>query len=137
MIQNLREELKKISEKLKHPMSMIELNKIKNSIDEVSSEASKIDSLGGVIEGSNFSLRQSQKGQIDVENTSLQSIRDLAGKIDKIETNIGSLSKRADSTAFIGEELRIAEKNILDFKDKVSEKTNNIEEKISSISEKL
>ena len=136
-IQNLREELKSISGKIKTSNVNDELNKIKNSIDEVSSEASKINSLGGVIEGIKLQFETVAKRTNDVENTSLQSIRDLAGKIDKIETNIGSLSKRADSTVFIGEELKIAEKNILDFKDKVSEKTNNIEEKISSISETL
>ena len=136
-IQNLREELKSISEKIETSNVNDELNKIKNSIDEVSSEASKINSLGGVIEGIKLQFETVAKRTNDVENTSLQSIRDLAGKIDKIETNIGSLSKRADSTAFIGEELRISEKNILDFKNNVSEKTSNIEEKISSISETL
>ncbi len=32
---------------------------------------------------------------------SLESIKEVGGKIDKIETEIGSLSKRADSTADI------------------------------------
>ena len=54
--------------------------------------------------------------------------------MDSIETNIGALSKRADSTAFVGEELKSVQENFSKFKENVFDKTNNIEEKIESVS---
>ena len=61
----------------------------------------------------------------------------LGGKIDKIETEIGALSHRADSTAFVGEGLKSVQEDFSDFKQDVFDKTNSIEQKISSVSDIL
>ena len=42
-----------------------------------------------------------------VDNQSLESIKDLGGKVDKIETEIKTLVQRADSTAFVGERPKV------------------------------
>ena len=68
---------------------------------------------------------------------SLESIKELGGKIDKIETEIGSLSKRADSTAFVGENLKLVQEDFSNFKSNVYDKTDNIEQKITSVSDTL
>jgi hypothetical protein len=72
-----------------------------------------------------------------VDNLSLESIKELGGKIDKIETEIGALSQRADSTAFVGEGLKSVQEDFSDFKQDVFDKTNSIEQKISSVSDIL
>jgi len=68
---------------------------------------------------------------------SLESIKELGGKIDKIETEIGSLSQRADSTAFVGENLKLVQEDFSNFKSNVYDKTNNIEQKIVSVADTL
>ena len=68
---------------------------------------------------------------------SMESIKDLGGKMDKIETEIGSLTKRADSTAFVGEGLKSVQENFSEFKKNVLEKTSTIDEKISSVNEMI
>ena len=68
---------------------------------------------------------------------SLESIRELGGKIDTIETEISSLAKRADSTPFVGENLKAVQEDFSNFKSNVYDKTNNIEQKIVSVSDTL
>jgi len=58
-------------------------------------------------------------------------------KIDKIETEIGALSKRADSTAFVGEGLKSVQEDVSSFKTNVFDKTDSIEQKIASVSDVL
>ena len=58
-------------------------------------------------------------------------------KIDKIETEIGALAQRADSTAFVGEGLKSVQEEVSNFKQNVFDKTNSIEQKISSVSDTL
>ena len=57
--------------------------------------------------------------------------------MDKIETEIGSLTKRADSTAFVGESLKSVQENFSEFKKNVLEKTNTIDQKISSVNDMI
>jgi archaellum component FlaC len=114
-----------------------ELDAIKITIDSISSKASKIDSLGGVIDGlkQQFDVVSSKANSID--GLSLESIKDLNGKIDRIETEIGTLAKRADSTAFVGEGLKSVQEEVSKFKHNIADKTNSIEQKISSVSDTL
>ena len=106
-----------------------ELKAIKLTIDSISGKAEKIDSLGGVIDG----LKQ----QFETVAAKTQTISDFGGKIDRIETELGTLSHRADSTAFVGEGLKTVQEDLLDFRSNVSDKTNTIEQKVSSINEML
>jgi len=138
VIESLRQEFEKIAEGMSSTSNLnAELNAIKVTIDAISSKASKIDSLGGVIDGlkQQFETIASQTSTVD--NLSLESIKELGGKIDKIETEIGALSQRADSTAFVGEGLKSVQENFSDFKQDVFDKTNSIEQKISSVSDIL
>ena len=138
VIESLRQEFEKIAEGMSSSSNLnAELSAIKVTIDAISAKASKIDSLGGVIDGlkQQFETISSQTNTID--NLSLESMKELGGKIDKIETEIGTLSHRADSTAFVGEGLKSVQEDFSEFKQDVFDKTNSIEQKISSVSDIL
>ena len=138
IIESLKEELGRVTEGVSDSSNLSsELNAIKITIDAISSKASKIDSLGGVIDGlkQQFETISSQANSAD--NLNLESIKDISGKIDKIETEIGALSQRADSTAFVGEGLKSVQEEVSDFKQNVFDKTNSIEQKITSVSDVL
>ena len=139
IIESLKQELGNITEKISTNSNLDnELSAIKITIDAISSKASKIDSLGVVIEGlkEQFESISSKANSIDnLEN--LASIKELAGKIDKIETKMNVLSQRADSTAFVGEGLKSVQEDFTVFKQNVYEKTNSIEQKIVSVSDTL
>jgi len=138
IIESLKQQFGRITDEISQTSNLnAELDAIKITIDSISSKASKIDSLGGVIDGlkQQFETISSQTNY--VENLSLKSMKELGGKIDKIETNIGTLVQRANSTAFIGEELKSVQKEVSNFKENIFDKTNNIEQKISLVSDTL
>ena len=138
IIESLKQELGRISEGVSSNSNLnAELDAIKITIDSISSKASKIDSLGGVIDGLKQQFETISSKANSADNLSLESIKDLGGKIDKIETEIGSLSQRADSTAFVGEGLKSVQEEFSNFKQNVFDKTNSIEQKISSVSDTL
>ncbi|HEY5736377.1 MAG TPA: chemotaxis protein [Nitrosopumilus sp.] len=138
IIESLKLELGRISEGISSSSNLnAELDAIKVTIDAISSKASKIDSLGGVIDGLKQQFDTVASKANSVDNLSLESIKDLGGKIDKIETEISSLAKRADSTAFVGEGLKSVQEEFSNFKQNVFDKTNSIEQKISSVSDTL
>jgi DNA repair exonuclease SbcCD ATPase subunit len=138
IIESLKQELGRISDGVSSSSNLnAELEAIKVTIDAISSKASKIDSLGGVIDGLKQQFENIASKASSVDNLGLESIKDLGGKIDKIETEIGSLAQRADSTAFVGEGLKSVQDEFSNFKQNVFDKTNSIEQKISSVSDTL
>jgi len=154
IISNLKNELVKIMERTDSFSNLnSELDAIKITIDSISGKAGKIDSLGGVIDGlkkqfesvaiktdSVNKLNQELefiKKEINSLSGKTQIISDFGGKIDKIETEVGALSHRADSTAFVGEGLKSVQTDLSDFKTNVFDKTNTIEQKVSSINDML
>ena len=138
IIESLKQELGKITDGVSDSSNLgSELDAIKVTIDAISSKASKIDSLGGVIDGLKQQFETISSKASLADNLSLESIKDMAGKIDKIETEIGTLSHRADSTAFVGEGLKSVQEEVVSFKQNVFDKTNSIEQKINSVSEIL
>lgn len=138
IVESLRQEFGKITEGVSASSNLgSELEAIKVTIDAISSKASKIDSLGGVIDGLKQQFETISERAGSADNSSLESIKELAGKIDKIETEISSLSHRADSTAFVGEGLKSIQSDFSDFKKNVLDKTNSIEQKIATVSETL
>ncbi len=138
IIESLKQELGKITEGISSTLNLdTELDAIKITIDAISSKASKIDSLGGIIDGLKQQFDTISSKANSVDNLNLESIKDLGGKIDKIETEISSLSQRADSTAFVGEGLKSVQEEMSSFKQNVFDKTNSIEQKISSVSDTL
>ena len=138
VVQSLKQEFEKIIEGVADASNVnAELEAIKISIDTISSKASKIDSLGGVIDGLKQQFETVSSTVNSSDAISLESIKELGGKIDKIETEIGSLAHRADSTAFVGENLKLVQEDFSNFKSNVFDKTNNIEQKIVSVSDTL
>ncbi len=138
IIESLKQELGRISEGVSSNSNLnTELDAIKITIDAISSKASKIDSLGGVIDGLKQQFESIASKASSVDNLSLESIKNLGGKIDKIEIEIGTLAQRADSTAFVGEGLKSVQEEVSNFKQNVADKTNSIEQKISSVSDTL
>jgi DNA repair exonuclease SbcCD ATPase subunit len=138
IIESLKQELGRISEGVSSSSNLhAELDAIKITIDAISSKASKIDSLGGVIDGLKQQFDSIASKANSVDNLSIESIKELGGKIDKIETEISALAQRADSTAFVGEGLKSVQEEVSNFKQNVFDKTNSIEQKISSVSDTL
>jgi len=154
IVSNLKKELDKIIEKTESFSNLnSELDAIKITIDSISGKAEKIDVLGGIIDGlkqqfesvavktDSVNKLSSELEYIKNEINSLsgrtQIISDFGGKIDRIETEIGTLSHRADSTAFVGESLKSVQADFSDFKNDVFDKTNTIEQKVSSINEMI
>lgn len=138
VINSLNQELGKIKDNVNSASKLgIELDAIKIAIDAVAGKATKIDSLGGVIEGLRQQFATISGNADSASNLSMNSIKSISGKIDKIETEINSLSHRADSTAFVGEGLKSVQEDFTNFKKNVFEKTDNIEQKISSVSDIL
>jgi len=138
IIESLKQEFERITEGASSTSNLnAELDAIKATIDAISSKASKIDSLGLVIDGLKQQFDTIALKANSINNLSLESIKELGGKIDKIETEIGALAKRADTTAFVGEGLKSVQADFSDFKQNVFDKTNSIEQKISSVSDTL
>jgi len=138
IIESLKQEFERIAEEASTTTNLkAELDAIKVTIDAISSKASKIDSLGIVIDGLKQQFETISSKADSIDNLSLESIKELGGKIDKIETEIGTLTKRADSTAFVGEGLKSVQSDFSNFRQNVFDKTNSIEQKISSISDTL
>ena len=138
VVESLKQEFEKIIEGVAESSNVnAELEAIKISIDTIASKASKIDSLGGVIDGLKQQFETVSSSVNSSDAISLESIKELGGKIDKIETEIGSLSQRADSTAFVGENLKLVQEDFSNFKSNVYDKTNNIEQKIVSVADTL
>ena len=138
IIESLKQEFERIAEGASSTSNLnAELDAIKVTIDSISSKASKIDSLGIVIDGLKQQFDTIALKANSSDNLNLESIKELGGKIDKIETEIGILAKRADATAFVGEGLKAVQEDFSDFKQNVFNKTNSIEQKISSVSDTL
>ena len=138
IILSLKEELGKITDSINSaPNLNAELDAIKVTIDTISTKSSKIDALGGVIDGLKQQFETISSKVNSANNLNIETVRDLSGKIDNIETKIGSLNQRADSTAFVGEGLKSVQEDFSSFKENVFKKTNTIEQKISSVNDIL
>ena len=127
-ITNLKLELQKMSEKIDATSQIkTEITSIQKQIEGISTRAEKIDSLGTVIDG--------LKNQFQTISTKAESLLNLSGKIQNLEGEINSLVKRSEATAFMGENLKSVQSDFSDFKDNVYNKTNTIEQKISTLSD--
>ena len=102
IIESLKQELGKIVEGTSFTSNLnTELEAIKITIDAISSKASKIDSLGGVIDGLKQQFDTIALKTNSVEGLSLGSIKELEGKINSIEQKMASVSdivKRQDAS---------------------------------------
>jgi len=102
IIESLKQELGKIVEGASFTSNLnSELEAIKITIDAISSKASKIDSLGGVIDGLKQQFDTIALKTNSVEGLSLESIKELGDKINKIEEKVALVSdivKRQDAS---------------------------------------
>ncbi len=102
IIESLKQELGKIVEGTSFTSNLnAELEAIKITIDAISSKASKIDSLGGIIDGLKQQFDTIALKTNSVEGLSLESIKELEGKINSIEQKMASVSdivKRQDAS---------------------------------------
>ena len=138
IIESLKQEFERITNEVSQTSNLnTELDAIKVTIDTIASKASKIDSLGVVIDGLKQEFDSIASKTSTVDNLNIESIKQLGNKIDKIENEIGALVQRADSTAFVGEGLKSVQDEVSNFKQSVFDKTNSIEQKISSVSDTL
>ena len=102
IVESLKQELGKIVEGTAFTSNLnAELEAIKITIDAISSKASKIDSLGGIIDGLKQQFDTIALKTNSVEGLSLESIKELEGKINSIEQKMASVSdivKRQDAS---------------------------------------
>jgi len=102
IIESLKQELGKIVERTTFTSNLnAELEAIKITIDSISLKASKIDSLGGVIDGLKQQFDTIALKTNSAEGISLESIKELEGKINGIEQKISTVSeflKRQDAS---------------------------------------
>ncbi|MEM4241980.1 MAG: chemotaxis protein [Candidatus Nitrosotenuis sp.] len=106
------------------------IDNIKEDLENISSKADA-SSLANEI----ASLKQDLAALIADGAAKAETITHLRGEIQKIESEVGSLVKRADSTAFVGEGLKSVQSDLSVLKENVYNKTNTIDQKISSLSE--
>lgn len=138
IITSLKQELERIAESVSTSQNLdAELSAIKITINSISSKAEKINSLGGVIEGLKQQFDAIEEKARTADNLSVESIKGLAGKMDKIEATMGTLSQRTDATAFVGEEIKSVQIDFSKFKENMFDKTDIIEEKIKMVSDTL
>jgi DNA repair exonuclease SbcCD ATPase subunit len=122
-------------------------NSIQNNTHMIIKIAQRIDALkDDLAELSKGGKTSNIESEIQALKTSLEKLQSglatnsashLRGELAKIESEIGSLVKRADATTFVGEGLRSVQSDFASFKDHIFNKTNTIDQKISSISELL
>ena len=135
-IDNIKDDLGSISSKADKASTIeSELDKIKEKLHAIFEKSEK-SSLESEIPALKSSLENLQN-ELVTNMAKTDSITHLRGEIAKIESELGSLIHRADATAFVGEGLKSVQEDFGTFKDHILNKTNTIDQKISSISELL
>ena len=128
-IDNVKEDLETLSTKADKVSDVsTELDDLRKRILTVFEKADKSN-----LEAEISAIKQGLGGVV----VKTEAIAHLRGEIAKIESEIGSLSKRSDSTAFVGEGLKMVQEDFSSFKEQFHNKTNTIDQKISSLSELL
>lgn len=128
------------------------IDNIKGDLDNLSTKADKATSVGSELDELKkkmlAALEKSDKSSLETEISSLrqelgglvaktEAISPLRNELQKIESEIDSLVKRSDSTAFVGEGLKSVQTEVASFKDNFFNKSNTIDQKISTLSEML
>ncbi len=122
-------------------------NSIQNNTQMIIKLAQRIDNIKEDLEGISAktdtgklvseiaSIKQDLAGLIADGAAKAETITHLRGEIQKIESEIGTLIKRADTTAFVGEGLKSVQVDLSSLKENVFNKTNTIDQKISSLAD--
>jgi chromosome segregation ATPase len=111
--------------------------KMAQRIDSIKEELANISSKtdASKLTDEILSIKQDLAALVADGAAKAEMVTHLRGEIQKIESEIGSLIKRADSTAFVGEGLKSVQSDLSTLKENVYNKTNTIDQKISSLSE--
>jgi chromosome segregation ATPase len=127
---SLKQSLAAISEKTEGATKIMQdLESIQNKVNAISDKAEKIESLGNKV--------QQLQEELSASIAKAEAVTGLSGQLRKLESEIESLVKRADSTAFVGEGLRTVQEDLGTFKDNIFNKTNTIDQKVSTMAEML
>ena len=138
IIESLKQEFEKIAKDVSNASNINEeLDAIKITIDTISSKASKMDSLGGVINGLKQEFDVISSKVNSTGNANKASMSEIGGKIDKMESKIGTLVQETKSTKLVKEGLESMQGEVSNFKQQVFDKTVNIEKKITVVSDTL
>jgi chromosome segregation ATPase len=128
-IDNIKEELSNLSTKADKASSVSsELDDLKKKILSAFEKGDKSN-----LESKIAALKEDLGGLI----TKTETITHLRGEMQKLESEISALSKRTDSTAFVGESLKSVQNDFVSFKENFFNKANTIDQKISTLSELL
>jgi chromosome segregation ATPase len=103
---------------------------IKEDLDNISSKSDKTK-----LEAEIASLKHDLAAITAEGVAKADTVLHLRGEIQKLEAEIGKLVKNAEANAFVGESLKSVQLDISSFKENVFNKTNTIDQKISTISE--
>lgn len=111
--------------------------KIAQRIDNIKEDLENISSKSdtGKIANEITLLKQELAGLVAEGAAKSETIIQLRGEIQKIESELKSLLQRADQTAFVGEGLKSVQVDLSALKENVFNKTNTIDQKISSLAE--
>ncbi|NDB51381.1 MAG: chemotaxis protein [Nitrosopumilaceae archaeon] len=135
-IDSIKDDLAGISAKADKTSNIeSELDKIKEKIHTVleNSQNSSLESDFGELKNSLAKIQD----DLTTTVSKTDAVTHIRGEIEKIQSEVSSLIHRADSTAFVGEGLKSVQSDLTSFKDHIFDKTNTIDQKISSISDLL
>lgn len=135
-IDSIKDDLAGISAKADKTSNIeSELDKIKEKIHTVleNSQKSSLESDFGELKNSLAKIQD----DLTTTVSKTDAVTHIRGEIEKIQSEVSSLIHRADSTAFVGEGLKSVQSDLTSFKDHIFDKTNTIDQKISSISDLL
>ena len=140
VIKNLRQELKGIAEGASSIANLNEgIGAIKDAIDTISlsSKTLKVDAMEQTVSELKQQIEAASAKVDSTDKQSMESIREIAEKINRIESKMDSLSHGTDSTALVEEGFKSVQKEISSLRQNTLERTDGIEQKISSVSDAL
>ena len=128
------------------------IDNVKEDLEALSAKADRVSGIGSELDDLRKKIMESfekaDKSNLESEIAAIkqglggvvvktEAIAHLRGEIEKIESEISSLTKRSDGTAFVGEGLKMVQDEFSSFKENFYNKTNTIDQKLSALSELL
>ena len=137
-ISNIREEFVKITNIVKTRENIQdELDAIKITIDSIASSSLKIEHLKETTDELKQQFDTIYTKISTVDQINAESIKQIDYKIGKFEEKLTILGQKADASSDVGHNLKLVQEDLTDFKKKVYDRTNSIEQKISSVNDSM
>lgn len=127
--EKIQDEIKKVSAKTESLQSFSGFDEVKKKIDEVFMKAEKISKLE-----ENITNIKQEIGNVTSKTDSLVN---MSSDIRDVGIELGSLVRKTDSLATFGADIRNVSTEFTNFKENVMGKTQQIDEKISDLTELL